>query len=62
MTQDVIQELISLYMRTIKIDRFDIDANYNLGLLHLKFIKDYHHAIKHFKLCTQKDQDEAIEM
>jgi tetratricopeptide (TPR) repeat protein len=49
-------------MRIIKIDRDDVDANYNLGRLYLKFVKDFNLSIKHFQRCTKKDQDEAIEM
>lgn len=55
MNKEVFEELVALYERSLKIDSADVEANFNVGLLHLQVSQDMQAALAHFQRSVLKD-------
>jgi tetratricopeptide (TPR) repeat protein len=55
LTAAVYAQLQQLYQRSLDIDAEDVEANFNMGLLHLQHTKELNKALSYFKQSVAKD-------
>jgi len=54
-TRDLFEELNKIYVKVLEFDSYDVEANFNLGLLYLQSGQEINKALSCFETCVAKD-------
>lgn len=57
MSKNLFEDISKLYCKSLEFDGFDVEANFNLGLLYLQYGQDIQKALTCFETVVTKDDN-----